>query len=326
MLSSGRSVRTMSWVNRWRRMTASPTQSSVCCAEKPYRMSFPTSVMSARVGSAGDRSSCRHKPHSRMPGSLRTRNVLWTPYDRPWPRAASTSTFGPQAARAVVTTVWNPRVRLLAPSATTRAISASIDPPRRSPAMLARFPPPGAETHDAEGWHTVRVFISSTRRQPGMPGMRPREGPHDEATSSRATRRKNERVRRVRRVLARAAWLRDTPVFWTGRHERPSAPRGMPAPRERAAATARRARGCVRRSAGRPVCGRARVPFSRVRESSSRARWTREGRHGLRAESGDLVDRARHPGTRSRDRAGHRGDGEVPERRFAAHRIRAGLA
>src|SRR6266481_5257664 len=61
-----------------------------------------------------------------MPGSIRTINRLGAPYERPWPRAASTSTFGPHVRRAVETTVWKPRVRLLAPRATTRPISPSI--------------------------------------------------------------------------------------------------------------------------------------------------------------------------------------------------------
>lgn len=51
-----------------------------------------------------------------------------------------------------------------------------------------------------------------------------------QGTTARATRRKNERARRAGRVLAKAGWLLDTPVFWTGRRE--GAPRldGAPVP------------------------------------------------------------------------------------------------
>ena len=56
-----------------------------------------------------------------MAGNRRNRKELSAPYERPWPSAATTWTSGPHAVRAVATTVWNPRVRLLAPSATTRA-------------------------------------------------------------------------------------------------------------------------------------------------------------------------------------------------------------
>ncbi len=54
-----------------------------------------------------------------MPGSVRTRYVLGPPNDRPLPSATSTSTSGPHACLAAPTTAWKPRVRLLAPTATT---------------------------------------------------------------------------------------------------------------------------------------------------------------------------------------------------------------
>jgi hypothetical protein len=92
----------------------------------PDRMSFPTSATRARVGSSGSDSSVRHRPESRMPGRVRQTTLLGAPYDRPCPRAANTRTSGPHAARAADTTVRNPRVRLLAPSAITLATSAAI--------------------------------------------------------------------------------------------------------------------------------------------------------------------------------------------------------
>src|SRR5205823_13270445 len=79
-----------------------------------------------RVGTTGSDSNFRHRPDCRIPGRVRTTTRLWAPYDRPWPRAAIISTPGPHAARAVATTVGNPRVRLLAPSATTRATSTGL--------------------------------------------------------------------------------------------------------------------------------------------------------------------------------------------------------
>src|SRR5262249_5304359 len=83
-------------------------------------MSLPMSVMRHRVGTDEADSSRGHRPDSRMLGSLRPRKLLRAPYDRPCPSAARTSTSGPHVVLAAVTTVSNPRVRLLAPSATTR--------------------------------------------------------------------------------------------------------------------------------------------------------------------------------------------------------------
>src|SRR4051812_42440523 len=89
-------------------------------------MSLPMSVTSALVGTAGDDSSCRQISDRRMAGNRRHRKELSAPYDRPWPSAATIWTSGPHADRAVETTVWKPRVRLLAPIATTRAMSPGM--------------------------------------------------------------------------------------------------------------------------------------------------------------------------------------------------------
>src|SRR5690349_7761484 len=94
-------------------------------------MSLPTSVTSARVRAGGRRSIAGHNPDSMIPGRRRARNWLSAPYERPCPSAATTSTRGPHAARDVATTVLNPRVRLLAPSAITRSTEpvAFLDTP-----------------------------------------------------------------------------------------------------------------------------------------------------------------------------------------------------
>jgi len=75
----GRSVKTMSGVNFCRRTTASAVHASVCSAENPYRMSFPMSVTRARVGTVERDSKVAPQPDCRMPGSVRTTNLLWAP-------------------------------------------------------------------------------------------------------------------------------------------------------------------------------------------------------------------------------------------------------
>ena len=177
----GRPVMTTSGVVRCRRATHSSTHSRICAGGWPYMMSLPTSVTSARVGAGGCRSSSRQRPDWRMPGSPRTRKVLAPPYDRPWPSAASTSTSGPHTLLAVATIVWNPRVRLLAPTATILSIRPSATlrtPPTR---MLARSRPharpgptapgrrashasPGATRARARVLHSRRVLQSIARR------------------------------------------------------------------------------------------------------------------------------------------------------------------
>ncbi len=126
MLASGKSVSTMSFVTVLRRTSASSTHPNVRSTEKPYRISLPTSVTSPLVAIGGRDANSVHTLDLRMLGNVRNIKLLGAPYDRPCPSAASTSTSGPHIDRAVETMVWKPRVRLLAPSATTRPTSAGI--------------------------------------------------------------------------------------------------------------------------------------------------------------------------------------------------------
>ena len=67
------------------------TQATICGTSTWYNRSLPTSVTSAAVGTSDRAPSASHKPQSRMLGNVRPSTVLLMPYDRPCPKAESTS-------------------------------------------------------------------------------------------------------------------------------------------------------------------------------------------------------------------------------------------
>ena len=108
-------------------LDASATHSRIRYGGAPYRMSLPTSVTSARVGSGGRSASALQRP--------RVEDARQRPREHPalHPVRAAEAEGGhdlhvrPACARAPRTTrVGRPRVRLLAPSATMRAGAAAL--------------------------------------------------------------------------------------------------------------------------------------------------------------------------------------------------------
>ena len=119
MPSIGRSVRT----------TSSERRRAASAPRRPRPGSLGREAVDDVVADVGDEYLGAGRPAS-TPAAARFRIGGWPAvagdegavgFDRaPVAEAATTWTFGPQAVRVVATTVRNPRVRLLAPIATTR--------------------------------------------------------------------------------------------------------------------------------------------------------------------------------------------------------------
>jgi hypothetical protein len=103
-----------------------PTHSITRSGAAPYNKSFPMSVTSAAVGSAGRACKSRQSAQGKIPEIFLPKTVESWPYERPCPIAAMISSGSPHVRRAAATTVGNDSDRLLAPNRITRRSGALL--------------------------------------------------------------------------------------------------------------------------------------------------------------------------------------------------------